>query len=258
MIGSNDCMKAEGEKRMNPAEPIVQMQGIRKHFAGRVALDGADLELMEGEILGLVGDNGAGKSTLLKILSGVLTRDDGTILIDGIPTPITSPETARSFGIEMVFQDLSLCGSLSVWENIYLGRYLTRFVAPFLSVIDKRRMSLYSAESLKQFGISLKNVNLPVRSLSGGEQQAVAMCRCLLFRPRILLLDEPTASMAVSNVIRILDMIRNLREQGSSVVMVSHNIQELFDVADRVQVLKGGKPSGAVLSKGYDRTIWCI
>ncbi len=221
------------------------MERIHKHFAGKVALDGANLELMRGEIIGLVGDNGAGKSTLLKILAGVVASDSGRIWIEGIPTPIGSPRNARKLGIEMIFQDLSLCGSLCVWENIYLGRYLTRPIALFLSIIDKRRMARTADGALRRLGISLKDLNLPVRSLSGGEQQAVAMCRCVLFKPRILLLDEPTASMAVSNQRRILDIIRAMKEQGSSMVMVSHNIQEIFDVADRVLVLKAG------------RSIWC-
>lgn len=222
--------------------PVVEMRGIRKGFGNRVALDGAELTLQRGEILGLVGDNGAGKSTLLKILSGVIRADEGEIRIDGVPVSIRSPRRSRGLGIEMVFQDLSLCERLTVWENMYLGRYESRGhrAIPF-RVLDKGRMSRRSLDLLAGMGIVLRNADIPVQDLSGGERQAVAIGRCLLLEPKILLLDEPTASMAVWERERILELLRHLTRVGRSMIMVTHNLEELFKVAHRAVVLKEGR-----------------
>jgi len=241
-------MKRIAKKQMNPSsrQPIIRMDRISKSFNGKTALENAVLELMQGEILGLVGDNGAGKSTMLKILSGVLLKDDGKIFVHRKKVRINSPGQSRALGIEMVYQDLSLCLSLTVWENIFLGRYLTiHFRKAVIPILNKRRMAEDARQILKSMGIDLPNIHEPVRNLSGGEQQAVAICRCLLFRPHVILLDEPTASMAIWEQKRVLEMIHNLKKQGRSIVMVTHNLQELFQVADRALVLKEG------------RSIWC-
>lgn len=223
-------------------EVLVHMKETRKKFGSKVALEQADLTLFQGEILGLVGDNGAGKSTLLKVLSGVLRMDSGEIVIGGEKVRIDSPIRSRQLGIEMVYQDLSLCENMAVWENVYLGRYETRnLLKPLVSILNKRRMMVQTAEILKTLGILLPDVNAPVRNLSGGERQAVAICRCLLFHPRIILLDEPTASMAIWEKEKILDLIRALRTQGRSIIMVTHNLMELYQVADRALVLKEGR-----------------
>lgn len=223
-------------------DTVIRMKGIQKQFCGKTALDNAELSLYGKEILGLIGDNGAGKSTLLKILSGVLRGDGGEIFIGGQPVRIDSPTRSRELGIEMVYQDLSLCESLSVWENVYLGRYRIRsWIKPFVSVLDKRRMARETVDVLAELGITLTDVNAPVRHLSGGERQAVAICRCLLFQPGIVLLDEPTASMAAWEQEKILDLIRSLKDRGKSVIMVTHNLRELFRVADRAVVLKEGR-----------------
>ena len=223
--------------------PIVEMVDIYKHFDGRVALEHAHMELFEGEVLGLVGDNGAGKSTMLKILAGVFPADGGVIFLRGQKIVVDSPRKSRALGIEMVYQDLALCGSLTVWENIYMGRLLVlprrRSVLPFL---DKRRMYHHASKLLGDLGIGLPDLDKPVRDLSGGEQQAIAICRCLLFEPEVILLDEPTASMAIFEQEKILQLILDLKARGRSLVMVTHNLQELFRVADRALVLKGGRP----------------
>lgn len=221
---------------------IVRMEDIGKHFGGKVALEHADLELREGEILGLVGDNGAGKSTLLKILSGSIDRESGKIYLHDREVIIKSPHHSRELGIEMVYQDLSLCRSLTVWENIYLGRFLTYpLLRGIFPVLSKGEMSGQSLRYLHHIGIGLDDMNKPIRTLSGGEQQAVALCRCLLFRPKVILLDEPTASMALWEKQKILNLIIDLKGQGHSLIMVTHNLQDLFQVADRVLVLKEGK-----------------
>ncbi len=236
-------------------KPLIRMEDISKHFDGRRALEHAHLELFEGEVLGLVGDNGAGKSTMLKILAGVLEADGGGISIRGRKVSVDSPRKSRALGIEMVYQDLALCGSLTVWENIYLGRLLVlerrRAVFPFL---NKRRMQGAATKLLQKIGVDLPDLDKPVRALSGGEQQAVAISRCLLFEPDVILMDEPTASMAVAGKERILKLILDLKDAGRSVVMVTHNLQELFRVADRALILKGGRPvwSGSLTGKTPD------
>lgn len=221
----------------------VRMANICKKFDGKVALDHAEMELQKGEILGLVGDNGAGKSTLLKILSGVLPKDSGEIFLEeGQKVMVDNPSRARQLGIEMVYQDLSLCGTLNLWENIFLGRFLTRRLFNLLfPVLDRRRMERETARLLREVGIDLPTLHQPVRTLSGGQQQAVAFCRCLLFHPKIILLDEPMASMALWEREKILGLIRTLKGKGSSIIMVTHNLQDLFQVADRVLVLKEGR-----------------
>jgi ABC-type sugar transport system ATPase subunit len=220
---------------------IVEMEGICKHFGGRIALNEADMVLFKGEVLGLIGDNGAGKSTMLKVLAGVFQKDKGRICLKGQQVKIDSPRRSRSLGIEMVYQDLALCGSMSVWENVYMGRYLIQPLRrTLLPILDKRRMYDHVSVLLNDLGIDVGNLNRPVRELSGGEQQAVAICRSLLFEPEVILLDEPTASMAVAEQERILQLIRELRQRGRSLVMVTHNLQELFKVADRALILKGG------------------
>jgi ABC-type sugar transport system ATPase subunit len=221
---------------------MVEMKNIQKQFDGRTALDRAELSLGHGAILGLVGDNGAGKSTMLKILSGVLKQDAGEIFIGGKKAAIESPGLSRELGIEMVYQDLSLCESLTVWENVYLGRYATRgFLMSLMPILNKAKMARQTMDILASMGIRLSDVHMPVRNLSGGERQAVAICRCLLFHPRIVLLDEPTASMALWEREKILELIRMLRSQGRSIIMVTHNLGELFKVADRAVVLKEGR-----------------
>ena len=223
-------------------DALVHLKGIEKHFNGKVALAKAELALKQGEILGLVGDNGAGKSTMLKILSGVLKKDAGEIFIKGQAVRINSPVHSRGLGIEMVYQDLSLCGSLNAWENIFLGRYQTRsiFKTP-AAYLDKREMVRKTVEVMASLGIRRLDAGAPVRNLSGGEQQAVAICRCLLFHPRVILLDEPTASMALREREKVLELVRDLKERGRSIIMVTHNLEELFMVADRAAVFKEGR-----------------
>jgi|WetSurMetagenome_2_1015567.scaffolds.fasta_scaffold174726_1 ABC-type sugar transport system ATPase subunit len=224
------------------ADIIIRMEDIGKRFGGKVALEHADLELLQGEILGLVGDNGAGKSTLLKILSGSIRRDSGNIRLFDRKIVINTPRHSRELGIEMVYQDLSLCRSLTIWENIYLGRFLTHpCLGRWLPILSKKEMSGQTFRYLQEIGIDLENMDEPVRNLSGGEQQAVALCRCLLFRPKVVLLDEPTASMALWEKQKILKLILDLKGQGHSLIMVTHNLQDLFQVADRALVLKEGK-----------------
>lgn len=222
------------------------MENIHKRFNGKVALDGAWLELHRAEVLGVVGDNGAGKSTLLKVLAGVVTPDRGTVFVRGRSVDIRSPRDSQALGVETVYQDFSLCASLSVWENAYLGRYVqASWKSMKLPFLAKASMRKRVCESLCRLGIHLSSVDEPIRNLSGGQQQAVAICRSLIFQPEVLLLDEPTASMAVAEQERILQLIKGFKARGKSVVMVTHNLTELFHIADRALVMKEG------------RTVWC-
>lgn len=225
---------------MAPA-PIVQMKDISICFGKHTVLDKAELTLYKGEILGLVGDNGAGKSTLLKILSGSINRDGGLIMVHGQSRPKLTPGLSRSLGIEMVYQDLSLCEDMSVWENIFLGRYICRQIAGIsLPVLNKAKMRQAAASFIKRLGLEIPDVDQPPARLSGGQKQAVAICRGLMFNPAIMLLDEPTASMAIQEQLKILKLISDIRSRGTAVIMISHDLSRLLGIADRVTVLKAG------------------
>lgn len=213
------------------------MENISKHFGGKIALAGANLYLEEGEVLGLVGDNGAGKSTLLKILAGVITKDEGEIYLKDRKVSIKCPRDALDLGIGMLYQDLSLCANLTVWENVYLGRYLKK-AGLFL---DRKAMRENTRKVLQFLGLQLADLDVPVGQLSGGEQQAVSFCRCLIFMPEILLLDEPTASMGALEQERILKLVLSLKAKGCSIVVVSHNLEQLMKIVDKIVVLRAGR-----------------
>lgn len=227
------------QDRNNPA--IVEMVEIHKRFGGRTALENARLSLHHGEILGLVGDNGAGKSTLMKILSGAIPMDSGYITVAGSSYNRMTPRLSRSLGIEMVYQDLSLCETMTVWENVFLGRYSRLKIAGRrFPLLNKQIMKRETAGFLGKLGLDIRNIDRPVRRLSGGQRQAVAICRALMFQPKIILLDEPTASMAMKEQERILGLISDFRKSGISIIIISHDISQLLTVVDRVLVLKSG------------------
>ena len=222
--------------------PLLEMINVGMRFGLKVALENAGLILHEGEILGLVGDNGAGKSTLLNILSGATKKSAGQIRFLGKSCRKMTPRFSRSLGIEMVFQDLALCENMTIWENIYLGRYRYcrrgAFVFPFLDTIFMRQSSLHC---MMEVGLDEVDVDCLAGDLSGGQRQAVAICRAMLFQPRVILLDEPTASLAVKEQKRILNLITKIRSKGVSVIMISHDISQVVEITDRVVVLKEGK-----------------
>ncbi len=226
----------------NVVPEAVRMVGICKSFGAKSALNRAELDLQPGEVLGLVGDNGAGKSTLLKILAGVEESDHGDIYVQGEKACLRNPGEAQRLGIEMVYQDLSLCGNMTVWENVFLGRYLTGINGwRLLPIINKRRMARRAARALFELGIELPDTRQPVKNLSGGERQAVAISRAVIFEPQVILLDEPTASMAVREKEKILRLVLELKNKGRSIIMVTHNLPEIIEAADRVLVLKEGR-----------------
>jgi D-xylose transport system ATP-binding protein len=221
-----------------PGQVVLRMRGISKSFGSVKALTDVDLDVAAGEVVALVGDNGAGKSTLVKILAGVHPQDAGEIELDGHTVSIPDPSTSIALGIATVFQDLALCENLDVVSNLFLGREMSP------RRLDEVSMEVRSWELFKQLSASLPTVRLPVSSLSGGQRQTVAIARSLLGEPRVILLDEPTAALGVVQTAEVLDLIERLRENGEAVLMISHNLEDVHAVADRVVVLRLGRNNG--------------
>jgi simple sugar transport system ATP-binding protein len=218
---------------------LVEMRGISKSFGAIQALQGVDLAVAAGEMLGLVGDNSAGKSTLMKVLTGAYLPDAGEIWIRGQRVEIASPQDSRRFGIEMVYQDFALCGNLDVASNIYLGRWPTRgaFVRAGWMEREARRI-------LTELGVDAGIARQKVETLSGGRQQLVAIARAISFDPRLVILDEPTANLSVTATEHVLTLIRQLKQRGVAQIVISHRLQDIFAVGDRVLVLKRGRKVG--------------
>ncbi|KTR05539.1 ABC transporter ATP-binding protein [Aureimonas ureilytica] len=218
----------------------VRMTGISKRYGPIQTLHDVSLRLAPGEVLGLVGDNGAGKSTLSKVLSGAVVPDSGTIEIDGQVVHFTSPADARAAHVEMVYQDLSLCDTVDVAGNLFLGREPRRTVAG-LKLLDKRRMHDDAKAMLEKLGIVIADTKLMVENLSGGQRQSIAIGRAASFEPKVLIMDEPTAALAVAEVEAVLELIRTVSARGVSVVLITHRLQDLFLVCDRIQVMYEGR-----------------
>jgi simple sugar transport system ATP-binding protein len=217
--------------------PRVEMRGIRKSYGAVDVLRGVDLSVGRGEVVGLVGDNGAGKSTLMKMLAGAVVPDAGEIRVDGTPLEGSGPRAARAAGIEMVYQDLALCNDIDVAGNLFLGREIFR---RFSRRLDHSRMHEEAAADLATLHIRITDTHQLVENLSGGQRQAVAIARAVTFQPKILVLDEPTAALAAREVEMTLQLIRDVSRRGVSVVLITHRLQDLFEVADRFVVLHEG------------------
>ncbi len=224
----------------SPRRPILEMKGISKSFGAVRALTDVDFEVYAGEVVALVGDNGAGKSTLIKCLSGAHTADEGTILIDGEEVRIHTPTDATRLGVETVYQDLALCDNLDVVQNMFLGREIAQ-VGGYgaLSELEMEEESLDVLEGLRV--TTIQSVRQAVASLSGGQRQSVAISRAVMWKAKIVILDEPTAALGVAQTAQVLALIRQLRDQGLGVVVISHNLHEVFEVADRIIVLRLGR-----------------
>ena len=234
--------------------PVVQGVNLVKTFGRVVALDGADLELYPGEVLAVVGDNGAGKSSLIKCFSGAHIPDSGQMLIDGKKVEFKSTSEARRHGVETVFQTLAVAPALDIASNLYLGREERKpgIMGAVFRTLDKKRMRADSAQHLKDLGIStLQNITQAVETLSGGQRQAVAVARAVAFGSQVIILDEPTAALGVNESARVLKMIQDLRDRGLSVILISHNMPQVFEVADRIHVARLGKRAGVVTPKSH-------
>ncbi|HZX02154.1 ATP-binding cassette domain-containing protein [Kribbella sp.] len=218
------------------AGTVLRLEGISKRFGAVQALKNIELDVRAGEVLALVGDNGAGKSTLVKTIAGVYTADDGTMVFDGRPVRVGSPAEAQQLGIATVFQDLALCDNLDVVANLYLGRELEKAGA-----LDEVEMERQSWELLRQLSAKIPSVRIPVAALSGGQRQTVAIARSLLGKPKVVMLDEPTAALGVAQTAEVLNLIERLRETGLGVILISHNMADVQAVADRIVVLRLGR-----------------
>jgi ABC-type sugar transport system ATPase subunit len=226
------------------AQPILSAVELSKHFGGLVAVDGVSLDVHPGEVVGLLGDNGAGKSTLIKMISGVYQPDGGQLVLNGHAVSFSSPHDAREAGIETIYQDLALCENLDVGANIFLGREPVRRVLLVLQAVDRRRMLAESRQILTQLDIRIPGLGRPIRQLSGGQRQAVAIARAIYWNAQLMIMDEPTAALGVPEQRKVLSLVRTLRERGVGVIIISHNLQDVLDVADRVVVMRRGRAVG--------------
>lgn len=225
--------------------PLLEAENISIHFGGVQALKNVSLSLYPGEVLALAGDNGAGKSTLIKILSGVYRPSSGTLRFNGEEVELREPQDARAQGIETIYQDLSLADNLDVGSNIFLGREPMRRILG-LPVVDRPQMRKVAREVLAKLDIVVPERKLggPVRVLSGGQRQAIAIGRALYWNARILIMDEPTAALGVPEQRKVIEVIKGLRAQGVAVILISHNLHDIFSVADRIVVLRRGEMVG--------------
>ena len=224
------------------AEALLRLTDVRKSFGSVEVLRGVSLDAVAGEALGLVGDNGAGKSTLMKCITGLYRIDSGEIWFDGIRRTVNHPRESRALGIEMIYQDLALAGRQDVASNIFLGRE-PRWKLPLLPIwlIDWNRMEKEAEAIIRRLGARVGSVRMRTDRLSGGQRQSVAIARALTFQPRLVIMDEPTAALAVREVNHVLDLIRELKRQGIAVILISHRLTDVFEVCDRIVTLRQGE-----------------
>jgi D-xylose transport system ATP-binding protein len=220
--------------------PILELRSVTKSFGSVHALTEVDFEVRRGEVMALVGDNGAGKSTLVKCVAGTYTADSGEIFFEGEQVTIHGPKDSARLGIEVVYQDLALCDNLDVVQNMYLGREVNHF-----QVLDEEAMELKTAETLKSLAVTtITSIRRPVATLSGGQRQSVAVTKAVQWNSKLVILDEPTAALGVAQTEQVLALVRRLGEQGLAVVIISHNLHDIFETADRITVLRLGRNVG--------------
>jgi fructose transport system ATP-binding protein len=223
--------------------PVLEAHGLVKRYGHVTALAGVDLELLRGEILAVIGDNGAGKSSLIKALSGALIPDEGRILLDGQPVHVHSPADARRAGIETVYQDLAVAPALDIASNLFLGREIRRRdpIGRIFRMLDSKRMQAEASSHMRDLKIGIGSMTQAVETLSGGQRQGVAVARSAAFARHVVIMDEPTAALGVKETGMVLDLIRGVRERGLPVILISHDIPTVFDVADRVHIQRLGR-----------------
>jgi fructose transport system ATP-binding protein len=228
--------------------PVLKAHRLVKRYGQVTALDGTDFELLPGEILAVIGDNGAGKSTLIKALSGALVPDDGEILLDGAPIKLHGPIDARRHGIETVYQDLAVAPAMSIAENLFLGRELRRpgILGSVFRMLDKKRMLAQAIAYMQDLQIGIRSMRQAVETLSGGQRQGVAVARAAAFARHVVIMDEPTAALGVKESNMVLELIRRVRDRGLPVILVSHNMPHVFEVADRIHIQRLGKRAAVV------------
>ena len=230
------------------ATPVLQARGLIKRYGHVTALDGADFELLSGEILAVIGDNGAGKSTLIKALSGALVPDEGEIRLDGKLVRFHSPIDARRQGIETVYQDLAVAPAMSIAENLFLGREVHRpgVLGSVFRLLDKKKMLADAIAYMKDLQIGIRSMKQPVETLSGGQRQGVAVARSAAFARHVVIMDEPTAALGVKESNMVLELIRRVRDKGLPVILISHNMPHVFEISDRIHIQRLGKRAAVV------------
>ena len=230
---------------------VMQGRGLVKRYGQVTALDGADFELRAGEILAVIGDNGAGKSSLIKCLSGATIPDEGSIELDGSPIYFRSPMDARRVGIETVYQDLAVAPAMTIAENLFLGRELRRegFLGSVLGMLDKKKMLEQSIARMNDLKVGIRSMLQAVETLSGGQRQCVAVARAAAFAEHVVILDEPTAALGVKEGHMVLELIRRVRDKGLPVILISHNMPHVFEIADRIHVARLGRRAAVLNPK---------
>ena len=228
---------------MTDVQPILTCRGLMKRYGTVVAMNGADFDLYPGEITAIIGDNGAGKSTLVKAIAGAVTPDHGEIRLDGELLQFRGPQDAQKAGIETVYQNLALSPALSIANNMFLGRELRMpgIMGSFFRMMDQKRMENFARNKLSELGLmTIQNINVAVESLSGGQRQGVAVARAAAFGSKVVILDEPTAALGVKESRRVLELIRDVRARGIPIILISHNMPHVFEVADRIHIHRLG------------------
>ena len=242
---------------VHTAAPVLQAKGIVKTYGHVVALDGVDFELYPGEVLAVIGDNGAGKSTLIKCMSGAESPGSGEILLDGQPVHFRSPQDARTYGIETVYQTLAVAPALDIASNLYLGREIRRpgILGSVFRMLDKSGMKADAGTSMANLGIAtIQNMSQAVETLSGGQRQAVAVARAATFATKFVVLDEPTAALGVKETGQVLALIQQIKAKGLPVILISHNMPNVFEVADRIHIARLGGCAGVITPQSHTPT----
>jgi fructose transport system ATP-binding protein len=232
------------QKGVGMTEPLLKARGLVKRYGRVTALDNADFDLMPGEILAVIGDNGAGKSSLIKAISGATVPDEGTITLEGREVSYASPLQAREAGIECVYQTLALSPALSITDNMFCGRELRKpgIMGKWFGMLDQKAMEEFARQKLSELGLmTIQNINQAVETLSGGQRQGVAVARAAAFGSKVIILDEPTAALGVKESRKVLDLIQDVRARGTPVVLISHNMPHVFEVADRIHIHRLGR-----------------
>jgi fructose transport system ATP-binding protein len=235
-------------------EPVLKGRNLVKRYGKVTALDHCDFDLMPGEILAVIGDNGAGKSSLIKAVSGAVIPDAGEIFLDGKPVQFASPLEARAAGIETVYQTLAMSPALSIADNMFMGREIRKpgWVGKYLRMLDRPAMEKFARDKLNELGLmTIQNINQAVETLSGGQRQGVAVARAAAFGSRVVILDEPTAALGVKESRKVLELIQDVRARGMPIILISHNMPHVFEVADRIHVHRLGKRLCVVNPKDY-------
>ena len=229
---------------MSETQPILVVKDVSKRFGAVQALNRVSFDVFPGEVVALAGDNGAGKSTVIKAISGVFRHDEGDILLDGRPVSFGTPHEARDSGIETIYQDLSLADNLTIGGNIFLGREPMRRAFGFLPVLDRKKMAEAAKAAMAKLDFHVERLDAPVAAFSGGQRQAVAIGRAIYWNARIVIMDEPTAALGVPEQRKVMSLIQNLKNEGKGVIFISHNLRDIFEVADRIVVFRRGENAG--------------